>query len=240
MNILILNNKKECAKLAASIVKQIIKKKKSATLGLASGNTMIPVYKEILKNKLDFSKVKTFNLDEYYQIKDQRKSMHAYMEKNLFSKSNLKKENALVLDSQTKNPKKECASYESKIKKSGGIDLQFLGLGRDGHIAFNEPGSSFKSRTRLVKLHEMTRKDNSRAFASLRSTPTHALTVGIATILSARRIVLIATGVNKAKSIKKLIENSPSINLPASALCKHRDTLLILDRAAASQLKREL
>lgn len=240
MNVLILNTKEEVAQFVSDAITSQIKKKKSSVLGLASGNTMIPIYKKLTKKRIDFSKVKTFNLDEYYHPKDEKKTMSAYMNKHLFSKTNLKKQNTHLLNYKTQNARKECTSYESKIKKTGGIDLQLLGLGRDGHIAFNEPGSSFNSKTRVVKLHAMTRKDNSAAFDSLKDTPSTALTIGIKTILSAKRIALIATGKHKAQIVKRIIENSPSIKVPASALHKHPETLVILDRAAASRLKREL
>ena len=224
-------NKKKVAEEAAKIVLQEIKKKQNLVLGLATGRTMIPFYNALVKlkknEKISFTNVRTFNLDEYVGLGEKdKKSFRHFMEEYFFSKVDLKKENINFLDGKTKNFKKECLRYENKIKKSGGIDLQILGIGRNRHIAFNEPGSSIKSRTRKVRLPEETRKVN---FGSLKNAPKFALTVGISTILNSRKILLLAFGKEKKKAVQNSLQGKISSKMPASFLRLHKNVIFVVD-----------
>ncbi len=238
MILTILKNKKEVADYVSSIITSEIKKKPNLVMGLATGRTMIPIYKSLSKlnkkNKTNFSKVRTFNLDEYLNA-SKNKSLRNFMEKNFFRKVNLKRENINFLNSSPKSVEKECLNYERKIKSQKGIDLQILGIGRNGHIGFNEPDSSLKSKTREVKLSESTKKANSSSY-QLRSFPTHALTIGIGTILKSRKILLIATGKDKADIVVKTLKSKISQKIPASSLKKHNNAEFILDTSAARKL----
>jgi len=222
VSFIVLDNKKEVARFVSEIILKQVTKKQSSILGLATGKTMIPIYKKL--TKINFSKTKTFNLDEYLNSN----KLRSFMNKYLFNKINIKKENIFFLDGKTNNPAKECEQYEKQIKKNK-IDLQILGIGRNTHIGFNEPGSKFNSKTRKVKLTEQTRKDNP-------NSEPYALTMGIKTILQAKKIILIATGKHKARAVKQTIESKPSIEIPATALQKHKNTIFILDKAAASKI----
>lgn len=210
----VIAGKKEAVKKTALIVKRLIDKKPNAVLGLAAGFTMIHLYREIArlykKGKIDFSKVRSFNLDEYVNNKE----FHKYMNKHLFSKINIKKEN-------THFPSFSGAKYDKEIKKSGGIDLCLLGLGKNAHIAFNEPGSSFKSATRKIRVVSNNRK---------------AYTMGIKTIMNSRKIILLAFGTQKADAVAKSLKEKISEDIPASVLRKHKDATFILDKSAAGKL----
>jgi len=186
---------------------------------------------------IDFKKVKTFNLDEYYGLdsKDPQ-SYHYFMDKNLFSQINIDKKNVVIPNGMVSVAKIKtyCDNYENLICKSGGIDLQILGIGQNGHIGFNEPGSSLHSKTRLVKLTPETIKANSRFFKNKSEVPTQAISMGLATIFCAKKIILLASGQDKARAIKKLFATNPNPLLPASILIDHADTTVIVDKLAAS------
>lgn len=223
----------ELSKKASEIVIKAIAKKPDLVLGLATGSTPLGLYQllvEANKNgEADFSKVKTFNLDEYAGLKkDNTQSYHYFMQENLFSKINIEKENIHILGDEGKSPEEECKIYEDKIKEAGGIDLQILGIGSNGHIAFNEPGSSKDSRTRIIKLDEKTRQDNARFFRSIDEVPTHAFTMGIGTILEAREIILLA-GKSKKEIIQKVISSQPIPEIPASFLKLHSNCAFIIE-----------
>src|SRR5271169_2025776 len=199
MELIITENKGKAIIKAAAIISELIKRKPNAVLELATGSTMIPLYKELVKlykrNEIDFSKVIRFNLDEYADILfNDPESYHYYMNRYLFDKVNIKKHN-------THFPSYNGKLYEKEIEEVGGIDLSILGIGINGHIAFNEPGSSFKSETREVKLSKETIKTNSRLFPNTKKIPGDAYTVGIETIIKARKIILIAFGSKKADAI---------------------------------------
>ncbi len=235
MKIIFLKNKKDVGKNAASIVADAVRKKSNLVLGLASGRTMIPLYRELVRlfnnMKTSFSRVRSFNLDEYSGLNGRDKtSLRYFMNKHLFNRVNIKRENIHFLDGRTRDKNRECKKFEDSIKDSGGIDLIILGIGRNGHIGFNEPGSSFNSLTRRVKLSETTRKDNKRV-------PKYALTIGIKTIMKARKIILLASGKNKADAVGLAVKGKISKELPASVLRKHRDVIFILDKSAASLLE---
>lgn len=228
MKLLKVKNYNEMSEKACEIIIKEINKKPNLVIGFATGKTPLGLYKELVKayknKKLDFSEIKAFNLDEYYPIKKTNtKSFYYYLHKNLFDKINIKNGNINLLNGEAKNPKKECKNYENKIKKNS-IDLQILGVGVNGHIGFNEPGSDFNSKTRLVKLASGTVKG--------KKIPHSALTIGVSTILSAKKIILLASGKKKAEAIKCLIECKPNSCCPVSFLRKHKDLTVIVDKGA--------
>lgn len=232
MELIKVKNYKELSKKASEIIVNEIHKNPKLIMGFATGKTPIGTYKNLVKEykkrNVDFSNVKTFNLDEYYPVKDgDKKSYKYYMFKHLFNKVNIKKENINLLNGNTKNVKKECKNYEEKIRKNP-IDFQIVGIGVNGHIGFNEPGSNLKSKTRLVNLAQDTIKENKYL--------KQALTVGISTILKSKKILLLASGNKKAKVIYNLINKKPNKSLPASFLKIHKDFIVIVDRKASSLL----
>lgn len=254
MDIIIREDYEQMSKYAAEIIAGYVKSKPDCVLGLATGATPIGSYQELIRmhreEGLDFSQVKTFNLDEYLGIGiDLKKPYHMdqsyarFMWEELFKHLNIKKENIHIPDGQTKEPKKFCIWYEEEIKKAGGIDLQLLGLGRDGHWGFNEPGSSLGSRTRVVALTEQTLDDNYEAFykkanIERNQMPHFAITMGIGTILDAKNILMIVNGSKKADVVAKCLEGSVTSQITASAIQLHSggDIFVALDEAAASKL----
>jgi len=242
MRIIIKKDYEKMSKCAAEIIAAQIKKKPNSVLGLATGSTPIGTYKELIKMNLDFSKVTSFNLDEYYGLEPTHTQSYRYfMNENLFKNINIPINQTHVPDGTVKisEVEKYCQKYEKMIKDRGGIDIQILGIGGDGHIAFNEPGSSLGSRTRLVTLDEQTCKDNSRFFDSIDEVPKAALTMGVGTILEAKTCLLLVNGVKKAEILQKAIEGSITSQITASALQLHPNTIVILDEEAASKLKRK-
>jgi glucosamine-6-phosphate deaminase len=188
--------------------------------------------------KLDWSKLTTFNLDEYVGISPQHpRSYHCFMWDNLFQHVNVSIKNANILDGMAKNIPASCENYERKIFSAGGIDLQLLGIGTDGHIGFNEQTSSLASRTRIKTLTPQTRKDNARFFGSEDKVPHHVVTMGIGTILETRHCLLLAFGKNKARAVAEAVEGPITSMNPASALQMHPKVTVCLDEAAASELK---
>ena len=243
MKVIIKKNYEELSKEAAETIKEAIQKKPNLVLGLATGSTPIGTYQELARmyreKELDFSKVVIFNLDEYLGLPaDHPQSYHYFMYENLLNHVNINQENFHIPDGMTKNIEKFCQEYEEKIQKAGGIDLQLLGIGSDGHIGFNEPGTPLDSRTQLVKLAESTIKDNSRFFEKEEDVPRFAITMGAQTIFEAKRILLLASGENKAEAVAKFIEGPITPQITASILQKHPDVIVILDEAAALKLKR--
>lgn len=215
--------------------------KPDSVLGLATGSTPLKPYGHMIKlyeaGAVDFSKVTTFNLDEYCKLDvNDVNSYHRFMHDNLFDHINIPEENINFLNGNAENLEEECKAYEERIKKSGGIDIQLLGIGSNGHIAFNEPSDSFQRWSHVVALKESTIKDNSRFFKSIEEVPTHAVTMGIGSIMQAKRILIIAIGENKAKAIKQLIDGNVTPQCPASVLQFHTDVTLMLDKGAASLL----
>ncbi|RLE03369.1 MAG: glucosamine-6-phosphate deaminase [Candidatus Aminicenantes bacterium] len=224
---------------AARII-NLIQKKRNAVLGLATGRTMEGVYQRLVAayqaGKVDFSGVTTFNLDEYLGLDPaDPRSFRAYMERHLFSRVNLNPERTFIPRSRPEDVAAECRRYEALIKEKGGIDLQLLGIGRDGHIGFNEPSSSLAARTRIKTLTDETLLDN---FGTLEA-PRFAITLGIGTILEAREIILLAFGEKKAEAIAWMVEGPVSASCPASALQLHPVVRVIIDEAAASRLQRK-
>ena len=219
---------------------------KNLVLGLPTGSTPIGVYQELIRmhreDGLDLSNVVTFNLDEYYPIEPESlQSYHRFMKENFFAHVNIPDENIHIPrgDLSSDAVERHCLEYEHQIEKAGGIDLMLLGIGRSGHIGFNEPGSSRDTRTRLVILDEITRKDAASDFFGEENVPQEAITMGIGTILEAREVILLATGEHKAPIVREAIEEEPTRRVTASYLQEHRNATFYLDRAAASELTRE-
>ena len=238
MEIIIQPTAVEANRVAARLLAGLIRKKPAAVLGMATGSTPLALYRELVALKLSWRKVKTFNLDEYVGISPPHpQSYHHFMWENLFGQVNIDKKNVHIPDGLAKDIPKFCANYEKQIRAAGGIDLQVLGIGTDGHIGFNEPTSSLASRTRIKTLTPQTRKDNARFFGSEAEVPHHCITMGIGTILAARHCVLLAFGKNKARAIAEAVEGPITSMNPASALQFHPKTTVFLDEAAAAELK---
>lgn len=241
--VIVFEDHSEISSYVVEIIQSEIKRKPSLNLGLPTGRTVIPVYKELInflnEEKKNLAKIKTFNLDEYIGVNPKEKiSFEYFLDKNLLGKIKIPKKNINFLNGSAVNLKKESEDYEKKIKKAGGLDLTLLGIGKNGHIAFNEPGSPFYSRTREVILTYSTRAANFGKILSFIKAPKRALTVGIGTILESKKIILIATGKHKAQAIRDMLESEPNTKCPASALQKHKDVLVLLDKGAASLLKK--
>ena len=200
------------------------------------------MYKRLIEKckngELDFSEVKTFNLDEYYPIsRDNNQSYYYFMNENLFDEINIKKENIHIPNGEAKDVEAECEEYEKMIEEAGGIDLQILGIGQNGHIGFNEPDENLNSKTHVTGLTESTIKANSRFFDSIEDVPTKALTMGIATILKSRKIILMACGVEKSDAVAELLTDDIKTDNPATMLKVHPDVVLICDKDAYSKVK---
>jgi glucosamine-6-phosphate deaminase len=227
------------SKRVAGIIAGAIRSKPNLVLGLATGDTLIGCYQELVHREkgLDFSKVVTFNLDEYIGLPPTHPQSYRYfMNEKLFNHVNIKIENTHIPNGLSDDLQGACKEFEEAIKRSGGIDLQLLSIGANGHIAFNEPGSPFDSRTRVVSLSERTRKDNARFFKSIDEVPRQAISVGIGTIMEAGKIVLLASGAGKADAVAKSVDGPITTGVPASILQRHPDCTFILDEAAASKL----
>jgi glucosamine-6-phosphate deaminase len=210
-------------------------------LGLATGSTPLGLYRELARihheEGLDFSQNVTFNLDEYIGLpKDHPQSYHHFMSEHFFRHINLDPRNTHLPDGQASDVVEECQRYEALIEAAGGIDLQLLGIGRDGHLGFCEPGSSLSGRTSLVVLARETIDDNARFFRSIEEVPKYALSMGIGTVMEARRCLLLATGIGKAKAVRNAIEGALCSGCPASALQGHPDATVLLDEEAADLL----
>lgn len=241
MKIIVAEDYEELSKKVAEIVLRDIASKKDMVLGFATGSTPVGMYKELISacksGKGDFYEVTTFNLDEYYPIEKKDEQSYSYfMHENLFDSVNLKKENINLLDGLAKDAAVECRRYEELINKRG-IDLQILGIGSNGHVGFNEPDTPFNSLTHKVELSQNTIKDNSRFFKSIGEVPKFALSMGLRTIFNAKRIVVLASGKQKAAAVKAMVEGDIGLGCPASLLRYHTDCTLILDREAAGLLK---
>jgi glucosamine-6-phosphate deaminase len=239
MRVIIVKDTRHLGKVSARLIAAEMKKKPTFVLGLATGTSPIPLYQELIRlnrsKALDFSTTITFNLDEYAGLKPTHKQSYRYfMNRQLFDHVNINKKSTHVPDGMARDLEASCEEYERMIEDVGGIDYQVLGIGSNGHIGFNEPGTSLGSRTHVTTLAESTITDNSRLFARREEVPTRAVTMGIATILDAERIVLLANGPNKADCIAKAIEGPITATVPASALQLHpRVTFVVTEDAAA-------
>lgn len=238
---LVFKDPQAVAQFVSERLVQLIKDKPEAILGLATGSTMEPVYERFCQDAkaqgLDVSKITSFNLDEYIGLSsDHPQSYHYYMNKFLFDHLDFAKHQTFVPDGTPEDVELHCEQYSQKIADYGGIDLQLLGVGGNGHIGFNEPGTSFESRTHVVELSDQTRIDNSRFFDSMDEVPSRAITMGMKDIMEAKQILFIATGPNKAQVVADLYASDYDEQMPASMLKKHPDTLFIIDEKAAAQL----
>lgn len=241
MKIIVTNSYDEMSRKAALTVASHIILRPYSVLGLATGDTPLGMYRKLIDfyndGDIDFTEIKTFNLDEYYGLSRlDPQSYHNYMMENLFKHINIKNHNINIPDGMAQSIEEECKNYEEKIKNSGGIDLQILGIGRNGHIGFNEPDVKFEGTTHLVELDEDTIKANARFFESIEKVPTRAISMGIKTIMHARKILLLAHGKEKAQAIYKAVEGKITPEVPASVLQLHPDVTLIMDKEAASYL----
>lgn len=232
------------ARQIADLILQRQNEGKQAVLGLATGNTPIKVYRELIrlhKNEgLSFHNVISFNLDEYYPIHPENDQSYTYfMHQYLFRHIDIDMQNIHLphTDSSVDHIHQYCKEYEEKIANCGGLDLQLLGIGRNGHIGFNEPGSSFNSTTRLVDLHSLTRKDAEASFGSIENVPHQAISIGIHTIIQAKKILLLALGETKSEIIKKALNGEITTEIPASLLQAIPQVEYILDRDAAALIE---
>jgi glucosamine-6-phosphate deaminase len=243
MLVLLNANYEELSRAAARIVAAAVKNKPSVTLGLATGSTTLGMYKELVRlhqeRGLDFSKVVTFNLDEYLGLAAEHpQSFHCFMRENFFAHVNVGERNIHIPDGTISGDYEDyCAAYERSIREAGGIDLQILGIGRNGHVGFNEPTSSFGSRTRLKVLTNETIEDNRKSFSPGEEMPECAITMGVGTILEAKKILLMATGEAKAETVAEAIEGPISASVTASCLQLHPDVTFVIDEAAGARLK---
>ncbi len=241
MEVVIHETYAEMSKAAARMVADVLNTKPNAVLGMATGSTPLGVYQELVRmhraEGLDFSQVTTFNLDEYVGLNPRHEqSYHHFMHENFFKHVNIPPQNVYIPSGTTNNYRAFCDWFERRIKECGGIDLQILGIGSDGHIAFNEPGSSLMSRTRLKTLAKTTIDDNARFFARREDVPIYAITMGVGTILEARALILLANGRKKAKAIAQAVEGPITAMITASALQLHPDATVFVDAEAASEL----
>ncbi|WP_160725229.1 glucosamine-6-phosphate deaminase [Bacillus sp. USDA818B3_A] len=243
MKIIVTKDYDELSRISANKFMEAIKRKPDASLGLATGSSPIGLYKELIhlhkKSGLDFSKVKTFNLDEYVGIsQDHPESYHRFMFEQLFNHINISPENVHIPRGDQPDIHEQCDLYEKEIQKAGGIDIQVLGIGSNGHIGFNEPGSSPEERTRVVQLADSTIKANARFFGSEELVPRLAISMGIQTILTqSKQIILLASGHEKADAVQAMVEGKITPELPASYLQSHPDVTVIVDQQAAKKLK---
>ncbi len=244
MRVVILPQADDVSRRAAELISDCVRKKPNAVLGLATGGTPLGTYDELIRlyeaGEISFRNVTTFNLDEYVGLSPQHEqSYHHFMRANLFSKADFDLAKCHVPNGLADDYASYCEAYEQQIREAGGVDLQLLGIGTDGHIAFNEPSSSLASRTRLKALTEVTRQDNARFFAPGEEVPSLTVTMGVGTILESRKIVLLATGSKKADAVRAFIEGPVSSQVTASALQLHPRVVVLIDELAAAHLERQ-
>lgn len=245
MRIYIARDYKDLSRKAANIISAQVIMKPDCVLGLATGSSPIGAYKQLVewyeKGDLDFSEVRTVNLDEYKGLTgDNKESYRYFMNTNLFDHVNIDKANTNVPNGMAKNTEAECRRYNELIRSLGGIDLQLLGIGRNGHIGFNEPEEAFEKETHVVALTQSTIEANSRLFDDPDDVPRYALTMGIKSIMQARRVLLIASGEDKADAIHKSLFGPVTPHVPASILQMHNNLTVVADKAALSACGKEL
>lgn len=234
----------DLSRKAANIISAQVIMKPNAVLGLATGSTPVGAYRQLIewyhKGDIDFSQTISVNLDEYKGLSGEHEQSYRYfMNYNLFDHINIRKENTNVPNGLAEDSKAECERYNNIIKNLGGIDLQLLGIGSNGHIGFNEPGTAFEKETHVVTLTEETRQSNARFFSSIDEVPTHALTMGIKSIMSAKKVLLLATGEAKAQALYDSFFGPVTPGVPASILQLHNDCIVIADEAALSLIRKK-
>ena len=240
MKINIFKTTEEIGVAVAKIFTDAVKENPACVLGLATGATPIPTYKNIIKTfnegGISFKNVKTYNLDEYCNLpKNDKNSYYTFMHEQLFNGLDILEENVHFLDGNANDTEAECKAYDNEINEAGGIDIQLLGIGNNAHIGFNEPADTFTEGSFKVKLTESTINAN-KIYFDENPMPEHALTMGIKQIVSAKKVILIATGEKKAEAVRNMIEGPVTAQVPASVLQEHDDVLIFLDEAAASLL----
>ncbi|WP_163194321.1 glucosamine-6-phosphate deaminase [Clostridium thermarum] len=241
MKVIIAKNYAEMSKAAADIIRDLVNSKPNTVLGLATGSTPIGMYKQLIEyyreKSVDFSQVATFNLDEYLGLPGTHPQSYRYfMDNNFFNHINIKKHNTHVPSGIAQDIEAECLSYDKAIAEEGGIDLQVLGIGNNGHIGFNEPSDTLHVNTHVTRLKQDTIMANSRFFNSIEEVPTSAVTMGIGGIMKARQILLLASGPAKAEIISKLVNGKINTHIPASLIQVHPNVTVIIDEEAASLL----
>ena len=237
MKLIVCKNYEEMSAAAAQVVADVMKQKPACVLGLATGSTPVGMYQKLIEmnkaGEIDFSKVSTVNLDEYYPISpDNDQSYRYFMNQNLFNHVNIDKARTFVPDGMASDPAAACEAYEETVAGVGTADIQVLGIGQNGHIGFNEPDSALEVKTHVTGLTESTIKANARFFASEADVPTKALTMGIGTILGAKKIIILANGAAKHEAISKMLEGKLDTSCPASMLNLHKDVVVVCDEAA--------
>lgn len=241
IKIYVMDDYEKLSEKAAELIAGQLNKKPESVMGFATGSTPVGTYKALIKmyegGKADFSKITAFNLDEYFPIKKENDQSYDYfMKDNLFNHVNVDFAKLNIPNGDVTDVEKECSAYEEKIKNAGGIDLQLLGIGLNGHIGFNEPEEVFSTKTHLITLDESTVEANSRFFSSIDEVPKNALTMGIKTIMHAKIILLVANGEKKAQIIKEALFGEITPRVPASVLQLHQNVIVVLDKEAASLL----
>lgn len=241
MEVIIQPSAEETSVYAAKVIARLLREKPHAVLGLATGSTPLKLYKELIRlhreEGLDFSRATTFNLDEYVGLgPDHPGSYRHFMQENFFQHVNVPSHHVHVPDGLTEDVPSYCRHYEEQIAVAGGLDIQILGIGTDGHIGFNEPSSSLTSRTRIKTLTERTRSDNAPFFDKPEDVPHHVITMGIGTIMESRQVILLAFGDKKADAVAATVEGPIAARVPASILQMHQQATILLDEPAASKL----
>ena len=239
MKIIVTENYEEMSRVAAEQFADVLRSKPDCVLGLATGDTPIGMYQDLIamykEGTLDFSRATSVNLDEYYPITpDNDQSYRYFMNHQLFDHVNMDKARTFVPDGTAKDPDAFCRDYEAKIDELGGVDVQVLGIGRNGHIGFNEPADELIPYTHLTELTKSTIEANARFFASEEDVPKHALTMGVESVFKARKVLLLVSGANKAEAVRAMLNGNLSTHCPASLLKLHPDVTLICDKAAYS------
>jgi len=242
MEVIIVDNNDQVAQVCAELIIELVQRKSTATLGLATGHTPIATYRRLIDafqhNRVSFADVTTFNLDEYLGLEPTHPdSFRRFMDEQFFSYIDIDRARTFLPDGRCENPRAEGRRFETLIRDAGGIDLQILGIGRNGHIGFNEPGSSLASRTRIKTLTPQTRRDNFDGNPAV--APLHAITMGIGTILEARHVLLMANGEHKAEAIRNTVEGPITAMCPASALQQHERVTVVVDASAAQLLQHQ-
>lgn len=235
MKIIISENYEQMSKIAADMIKETVKSKPDAVLGLATGSTPIGMYKELIRmnkdNEVDFSRVSTVNLDEYVGLSgDNNQSYRYFMDNNLFNHINIDKNNTYIPNGIEDDYEKECKNYDAKIEELGGIDFQVLGIGANGHIGFNEPNDILMYGTHKTILAESTINSNARFFESIEEVPRYAITMGVGMIMQSKKIVLMVKGNDKAEAVKQLIDGEITTKNPATMLQLHSDVSVIIEK----------
>ncbi|MGL4363380.1 MAG: glucosamine-6-phosphate deaminase [Cellulosilyticaceae bacterium] len=241
MTIYVTENYDAMSAQGAEVVASLLKEKPNAILGLATGGTPVGMYKELIaKNKsgeITFKDVSAYNLDEYYPIeKTNDQSYDYFMKDNLFNHVDIDVTRTYIPNGQATDSTEESKAYDEAVRRTGGVDVQVLGIGSNGHIGFNEPTDVFEPITHRVKLDERTIQDNARFFGSVEEVPTEAITMGIGTIMTAKSILLLASGKGKAPVVAEMLTGKVNPQVPASVLQFHQNVIVVLDEDAASEL----